>query len=199
MVITALLSLDVQDALGGKIQRSTEYFIVMSHKHGPKNTSPQESWESNHVLVTMESWCSLAICGMQGKQALVRGWAQGSKNELERFHRNISPRGLQTCEQTTARGCQWLRDFSTRNLPSSMGLSSQPQPAAAIGTARACEVLWGAAGTWPHPDHSLKLQGFKTVPPAKKVPSRVPPRNSPATRLSALETGFWGKVAFDCE
>lgn len=38
-------------------------------------------------------------------------------------------------------------DFSTRNLPSSMGLSSQPQPAAAIGTARACEVLWGAAGT----------------------------------------------------
>lgn len=80
-----------------------------------------------------------------------------------------------------------------------MGLSCQPQSAAAIHTARAWELLWGAVGTWPHPDHSLKLQSFKTVPPAKEVRSTVELRNSSATRLSALETRFWGKVAFDCE
>lgn len=142
MVITALLSLDVQDALGGKIQRSTEYFIVMSHKHIPKNTSAQESWESNHVQVTMESWCSLAICGMQGKQALVRGWAQGSKNELERFHRNISPRGLQTCEQTSARGCQWLRFLNKK----SSFLHGPEQPAAASSCHRHSQGLRSVMG-----------------------------------------------------
>lgn len=158
---------------GGKIQRRTQYFIVMSHKHGPKKTSPQRSWESNHLRVTMESCCSLAFWGLQGQQALVKGWAQRSKSELERFHRNNSPRGLQTCEQTTAGGCQWVRDFSTRNPPSVIGLSSQPQPAAAIRTARAWGVVWGAVGTWPHPDHSLKLWSFKTVPQAKEVPFRL--------------------------
>ena len=101
---------------------------------------------------------------MQGKQALVKGWAWGTGMNLTEF------------TEMPARGCWVSQHFlNASNSSTFVGQDSEPQTAPAVNTARTWEMLWGAAGTWPHPYHSLRLQRFRTVPSAQEVPSPIRP------------------------
>lgn len=130
----------------------------------------QENPKKSHWQVIAWSWCPSVILGMLGKQALVKGWARGTGMNLKEFTEMPAP---EVCKCMWVNHSQRLLDdsklFITSNSSASIGQNSEPQTAPAINTASSWEMQWGAAGTWPHPDRSLKLQSFKTVPPAKEV------------------------------
>ena len=74
--------------------------------------------------------------------------------------------------------------FNASSSSAFVGQDSEPQTAPAVNTASTWEMLWGAAGTRPHPYRSLKLQSFKTVSSAKEVLClQLGHRSFPATRL----------------
>lgn len=133
---------------------------------------------------------------MQDKQALVKGWAWGTGMNLKEFTEMPAP---EVCKCMGVNHSQRLLDesmlFNTSHTSPSFGQNSEPQTAAAINTTSSWEMLWGAAGTWPHPDRSLKLKSFKTVPPAKEVLSPVgPPKfssNKVGKSQGAASEGKW--------
>lgn len=123
-----------------------------------------------------------------GQANTCKGVSPRNRNELERIRRNASPRGLQMHESVS-----WVNACSMQAiLFAFIGQNSEPQTAPAINRASAGEMLWGAAGTRPHPDHSLKLQSFKTVSSAKELPSPFRPTKFSSYKVNrAVSEGKW--------
>lgn len=82
--------------LGGKVLRSTKYFIIMSYKREHENTPAQEVLGKQSLPSGHAEWMFFCHSRHAGQASTCERVGPGDRNEHERFHRNISPRGLQT-------------------------------------------------------------------------------------------------------
>lgn len=195
--ITKLPSLSVQKFIRGKVlEMYKESLLLLCTNTDMITHECRRILKSSHWQVIVWSWCPSVIWGTQGKQALVKGWAWGTGMNLKEFTEMPAP---EVCK------CMWVNHsqrllgesmlFNTSNPSASIGQNTEPQTAPAINTSSSWEMLRGAAGTWPHPDHSLKLQGFQTVPLAKEVPSPVGPLKFSSDKVGksqgAASEGKW--------
>lgn len=79
----------------GKCSREVQsIFIIIFHKHGNDNTLMQENPREKTLTSYHGELMSFCHCRHAGQANTCKGVSLRNRNELERIHRNASPRGL---------------------------------------------------------------------------------------------------------
>lgn len=145
----------------------------------------------------MWSWCPPVTVGMPGKQALVKGWAWGTGMNLREFAEMPAPKVFKCmwvnhCQRLLGESVlfQHKQFFCLHGPEQWTADSTSYQHSLYVGNVTGCS--WNVT----HPDRSLKLQSFKTVPLAKEVLSQDRlPKFSSNKAVGSQQSTFWGKVA----
>lgn len=96
MRLTNNLPLDIQKVFRGKDLENKEVpLMVCCTNVNMISHWPRKILEKSHWKVILQSWCPSVIPGMQGKQALVKGWAWGTGMNLTEFTEMPAPEGYE--------------------------------------------------------------------------------------------------------